>query len=109
MAETEYTIDGNKISWKGELVRETSFSRESIGEWFNEMEYFPWSNGGDGGWIDWSFGQDAEANDDGVEIGLRFDRKTKTVTDYDGVFELPEPAVKLLESLGFDCSEVVDS
>jgi len=31
----------------------------------------------------------------------------KVVTGYDGVFELPEQAIELLERNGFDCKEII--
>lgn len=41
----------------------------------------------------------------GVEhIELWFDGKT--VTGYDGVFELPQEAIQLLEENGYDCTDV---
>lgn len=43
--------------------------------------------------------------DEVVEIGIV--AKGKKVMDYDGVFELPSEAVKLLKQNGFDVSEVV--
>jgi hypothetical protein len=102
--ETNYNINGNVNKWKGELVSETSFSRTSIGVYDNVMEFFPSQGNKNNGFIEWTYSN--ELNEaDVVEIGLGFEGKK--VVDYDGVFELPEPAVKLLESLGFDCSEVV--
>jgi len=41
----------------------------------------------------------------GIEWDLNGDGK-KIVTGYDGVFELPEQAIQLLEKNGFDCGEV---
>ena len=40
---------------------------------------------------------------DCVSMGLWFDEGTKTLRDYDGVFELPKQAIELLEENGFDC------
>ena len=78
--------------------------RLSIGVWYNEMKL--WNHG-----IEWSWGQASDYNfpcDDGdtVEIGITADLDRK-VTDYDGVFELPDPAIMLLERHGFNCTEVV--
>lgn len=41
---------------------------------------------------------------DVVHIGL--DLEGNQIIDYDGVFELPEPVVSFLTTLGYDCSEV---
>lgn len=37
-------------------------------------------------------------------IGLQVEGKA--VTGYDGVFDLPEQAIQMLEELGYDCTEV---
>lgn len=43
----------------------------------------------------------------GVEhIGITVDNN-KTVTDYDGVFSVPNEAVEMLESLGYTCPDDV--
>lgn len=58
-----------------------------------------------GGFIEW----DIPDLDMGEEIGLGFeiDRNGKrTLTDYDGVFSLPDQAMDLLEKNGVDCAEM---
>lgn len=52
--------------------------------------------------IEW----DIPSMDTGAGIGIWYD-SGKRVTDYDGVFELNHFAVLLLESNGYDCSEVI--
>jgi len=42
-----------------------------------------------------------------MEIGLRITSE-RQVASYDGVITFPDLAVALLESLGFDCTEVKD-
>ena len=98
---SDYVIDGNKINWTGELVRETSYHRENLGTFQNEMEFGFTQGNKNHGYIEWCFGRNT-LDEDVVEIGLVFENKE--LTDYDGVFELPEPAILLLESLGFDCT-----
>lgn len=51
------------------------------------------------GWFEIDGGQDWYA-----EGGLWFDGKT--LTDYDGVFNLAAEIIELLEEKGFDCDEV---
>lgn len=41
---------------------------------------------------------------DVIHIGL--DLIDDQIVDYDGVFELPEPIVSFLTTLGYDCTEV---
>lgn len=57
------------------------------------------------GFIEWDIPEIEET----YEIGLTFeiDRNGKrTVTDYDGVFCLPDQAMDLLEKHGVDCTEM---
>lgn len=57
------------------------------------------------GWIEWV----VEELDLSEEIGLTFeiDRHGKrTLTDYDGVFSIPDQAMDLLERNGVDCVEM---
>ena len=72
-----------------------------LGTFENEMTLYM-SENGEKGFIEWYYYNDEE--DGCEEIGLWFDGKQ--VTDYDGVFSLPEQAVELLESRGYDCNEV---
>ena len=96
-------INGNKATWIGELVSETSFTRTDLGEFTNTMEFGFVKNNKNQGYIEWVFEKVGNPNSqDVVEIGLYFENKE--LVDYDGVFELPEPAILLLESLGFDVS-----
>lgn len=48
-----------------------------------------------------------DGSEDEVVIGIWTDDDDhRKVIDYDGVFELPEEAIKLLEDKGFDTTEV---
>lgn len=54
-------------------------------------------------WIDWENPVSDEY------IGIFCKEGTRIVTDYDGVFEVPEQAIRLLERNGFNCSEIKES
>lgn len=43
-----------------------------------------------------------------MNIEYHIENGKKIVTGYDGVFELPEQAIELLEKNGFNCDEVKD-
>ncbi len=87
----------NKIEFTEELVKEYTFRKEEIGKKKCSMELFTESgtipNTGKG-CVEWIVN-----NGEYVEqIGIWWENKT--LTDYDGVFELPEQAVKLIRSIG---------
>ena len=74
---------------------------ENLGVYNNTMDLYI-HDGCKSGLIEWTYENE---DDDGVEhIGLWFDGKT--VTGYDGVFELPQEAIQLLEENGYDCTDV---
>jgi hypothetical protein len=98
------------------LERSMSATKEILGKANNEMTLYI-SEDGLTGSIDWEYDliqdddvdSDATDNwydDDGgsVGIGLWFDGKT--VTDYDGVFEIPKQAVEMLEENGYNCDDI---
>ena len=90
------------IDFNSDLTVDNGIAVRSIGKAKNKMNLHV-DQDGRNGYIDWSYtleyGTEGEQN-----IGLLF--TGKTVTDFDGVFELPEEAVDLLKSAGFDCSQV---
>lgn len=100
-------FDGNKLYFDGELTMENSFSKWSIGEFKNVMEIEDGNDVYGESSIIWNFGKDAPDEDE-VIIGVWFDTDNKLV-DYDGVFELPLPAIVLLEHLGYNCDYVKES
>lgn len=100
------------------LERSMSATKEILGKANNEMTLYI-SEDGLMGSIDWEYDliQDDDLDsdtyelirflhdgDDSVGIGLWFDGKT--VTDYDGVFEIPKQAVEMLEENGYNCDEI---
>lgn len=74
------------------FYRETLFESIPLGEHESTMELFE-----DG--IEWGI----PALCDCVWIGLWFE--DQTLTDYDGVFELPKQAIELLEHAGYIISQ----
>ena len=71
---------------------------ESLGRRRQRMSLYLQDEGH--GLLEWEAGDDGE----GAAIGLIFE--DLRVVDYDGVFELPTQAVKLLEAAGYDTAEV---
>ena len=89
------------LEFEAELVREYSAvaTVDSLGRRKQTMTLYLQNERA--GMIEWIAGDDGE----GACIGLIFEERR--VVDYDGVFSLPMQAVKLLESAGYNCSEVV--
>ncbi len=88
------------LEFEAELVREYSAvpTVESLGRRRQRMTLYVSDDAQ--GLIEWEAGEDGE----GAVIGLSFEGHR--VVDYDGVFELPVQAVKLLEAAGYDPAEV---
>jgi hypothetical protein len=98
------------------LERSMSATKEILGKANNEMALYI-SEDGLTGCIEWEYdfikddNLDSDADDDydddggSVGIGLWFDNN-KTLTDYDGVFEIPKQAIELLVENGFNCDEI---
>ena len=89
-------------TFSSSLVLERSITPvlEQLGEHKFTMELFEHENGSYA--IEW----DVPDLEETVLIGIWVYPDTKTVSDYDGVFELSEEAVSLLEENGFNCEEV---
>ena len=89
------------LEFEAELVREYSAvpHAKRLGRRRQRMTLYLRDEGH--GLIEWEAGDDGE----GATIGLLFEGRR--VADYDGVFELPMQAVKLLEAAGYDAAEVV--
>ena len=88
------------LDFEAELVREYSavLHVESLGRRRQRMTLYLQDEGH--GLIEWDAGDDGE----GAVIGLIIEGRR--VVDYDGVFELPMQAAKLLEAAGYDTAEV---
>lgn len=86
-----------KKEFRSELVRETSHSSTPLGEYDSTMELH---GENDNYYIEWDI-PDLETTEC---IGIFVDEGTRTISDYDGVFEVPKQAIELLEENGFDCS-----
>ena len=90
------------ITYKTNVRTETSFSASP---WENvEMELSVNVNTDDSyGWFEL---YDVEHGGERyyAEGGLWFD--CKTLTDYDGIFELPEKIIEILKEWGFDLTEI---
>ena len=108
MREIVTNILGRK-NFASELVLEHSSSprTQPLGMFQNDMtlRVEKWDAPGvpKSGFIQWNYGRQAPDEDETI-IGVWFDGKT--VSDYDGVFELPVQAAELLIECGFDVSEV---
>jgi hypothetical protein len=89
------------LEFEAELVREYSAvpDVETLGRRRQRMTLYLRDEGH--GLIEWEAGEDGE----GAAIGLIFEGRR--VVDYDGVFELPMQAVKLLEAAGYDPAEMM--
>lgn len=74
---------------------------EQMGEHEYTMELYEFENGAYA--IEW----DIPTLEETVLIGIWVYPKTKIVSDYDGVFELPKEAIKLLEENGFNCEKII--
>lgn len=94
------TVD--KITFFAHLVLERSITPkpEQLGGHECTMELFEYENGMYE--IEW----DVPALEMTEHIGIWIKEGTKIITDYDGVFDLPQEAVDLLKKNGFDTSEV---
>lgn len=99
------TID--KIEFLSNINIDNGYVMNPLGKMKSVMELYSYSDGmfDEKVEIEWYVQQIDEI----VTIGIEYDiDKTgkKIVTGYDGVFELPEQAIQLLEKNGFNCDEV---
>ncbi|MEX0597121.1 MAG: hypothetical protein WD512_11530 [Candidatus Paceibacterota bacterium] len=83
-----------QLTGKSELVLETFANVTPLGEHEFTMELFK-DDQGVPTMIEW----DVPSLEETEHIGLWFDGKT--LTDYDGVFELPIEAIKLIRKYGY--------
>lgn len=97
-----------KIEFDEDLVMEYSAGPVlPIGRHHNIMKLYI-DEDGQSGAINWEYEPwgdiDEDHDGDSVGIGLWFD--DKNVTDYDGVFELPKQAIKLLNVNGYTTHDI---
>lgn len=81
---------------------QSAFAGEGLEDHDFTMELFVHDGSnmmGGSGCIEW----DVPSMDETVHIGFWW--RGKKLVDYDGVFDLPKEAIKLLENFGLDCNE----
>jgi len=105
------TINGNVSEQIHELNMEGSWGFAPMGVHKNRMTFYP-ETLETHPYILWHYcsaDEDIDESDEleEIEIGLRITSE-RQVASYDGVMSFPDLAVALLESLGFDCTEVKD-
>ena len=82
-------------AFEAEMTLEGSWGERKLGKHASTMEL--WECDGAGRYfIEW----DIPSLEKTEEIGIWFDRDTRELTDYDGVFSLPIQAIALLEEYG---------
>jgi hypothetical protein len=83
-----------------ELVSETSMSAYAtkLGKHKCTMTLYGFEHDPDYYFIEW----DIPTLDECENIGIWCEAGTKTLRDYDGVFQLPDEAIELLKENGFD-------
>lgn len=104
-------IDGLVAEQTHELRMEGSWGFAPMGMHNNRMTFYP-ETLETHPYILWHYCPADENIDESdeleeMQIGLRITSE-RQVASYDGVMSLPDLAVALLESLGFDCTEVKD-
>lgn len=100
------TID--KITFKSPINVDNGYTNTPQGEHESTMELYQHPGNYKQGLligIEWVVETLGWAEQIGIEWGFDNFGK-KVVTGYDGVFELPEQAIQLLERNGFNCEEV---
>jgi len=93
----------NKIAEKtfvSELILETSLNScpSPLGKHTSTMTLYGFTDDPDYYFIEW----DIPTLEECENIGIWCEDGTKTLRDYDGVFELPVEAIELLKENGFD-------
>ncbi len=93
-----------EIKFTTECYREGSWGASSIGVKNCSMELFDYHNGS--ALIEFIVGEDTDYFEAPVEhIGIRYGADKKCL-DYDGVCSIPDEAIELLKSQGFNTSEI---
>lgn len=93
-----------EIKFKAEIVYEYSMLPVPVSQGMadNEMVLYV-SEDGTSGSIDWDVNYE---HGDGESVGIGLEIDGKKIVGYDGVFELPKEAEKLLTDNGYDLSEL---
>lgn len=92
------------LTFKSPLNLEGSWGERSLSdETESVMDLYFYKD--DSGFIEWT--NDEFDLAENIGLWFEFDRNGKrTLTDYDGVFSLPDQAMDLLEKNGVDCAEM---
>lgn len=96
-----------KMEFTSEIISETTFNVNKLGNYTSEMELCSDLNKNDELtlYIIWSIPVLEEEIYIGLEYYLNEDLKI-VITGYDGVFSVPSEGIKLLELIGFNCEEI---
>lgn len=86
-----------------ELVREGSWGVQDLGSYESTMSLYDVEGDAGKGFIEW----DVPELENTEEIGLWYEMRgaQRALTDYDGVFSLPEQAIELLRSVNIIVDE----
>ena len=101
------------IKFTSALVSETAYNVTPLGMANSEMTLNEFEDGNvaitwEANFIDDKGEETGEGESVGMEIELQDENNPKLVTGYDGCFTLPEQALELLRSCGYDVSEMED-
>lgn len=88
------------IEFSADLTRDDGVSSklQNLGRFYNRMEYRPEHR-----IIIWNYGKDAPDEDETV-IGIQLE--DNVLVDYDGLYSIPEEAMRLLELNGINVDEM---
>ena len=87
-----------EVAFTSHINRETTSTNVSLGILVSDMELWQNDDGLPTG-IEWSVYDGEDELVESADIGLWFDGKS--LEDYDGVFELPKEAIKLIRKSGW--------
>lgn len=107
--EKHRVINGNVATEIADLRLEYSWGAKPIGVFQNRMEFYPETEFHHPHII-WEYAPlgvdiDCAADVEEAYIGLTITSERELI-DYDGIFELPEMALQLLESLNINCQKM---
>lgn len=97
----------DKLVFDSPINLEGSWGERNLSEKARStMELFLYKTDANYGFIEWCV--DELDIVEGIGLTFETDPKTgkRTLTDYDGVFDLPDQAMDLLEKQGIDCAEM---
>ncbi len=96
-----------KKEFESNINVDDGYRNNSQGIHKSTMELFSFNNGDCiplGYQIEW----DIPSLETTVHINIEYEQTGMKVIGYDGVFEMPEQAIELLEKHGFNCEEIKD-